>query len=744
MNCQDYAQEEIAARLRALEEENSRLKNENAILNSIIEQSTDGIVLVDQQGLVIKWNKEMERLTGLPKSEVIGKPAPAVRQRIMPRPNSTRPGQGRMLEQMLEGRVPVNKKVIEQEITNGSSQTFTIQDMPFSIKTDTGYLACGVIRDITALKQTQAKLQSQLVFMQQVLDTIPCPIFYKDLAGVYKGCNKAFEEFTGLPRTSVIGKTVFELYPKEVARLYFEKDSELISNHGIQKYEGLFKHADGSLRHVIFQKALYCDQNGQVQGIVGVCLDVTEETRLAKELVRVNQELTRLLESMSDGFVALDQQLRFIYLNQAAKQIFSKALATTDLIGKNALGIHPCFTAFSQKLHYALASQVPVHFETFAVNKWIEVHVYPSGGGLSLFFRDVTAQKNTELALASSEERFYKIFNNSPFPMAITDLHTHKILSVNSKFLELTEYRLSEVLGHTFQDLNLWVNPDRRQMVINWLLETGRLHNFEMDIRSKSGKIITGLLSFQLLNFSGQTHVLSICNDITEFKQHQKEMARLERLNVIGQMAGTLAHEVRQPLTSLRGFLQLLGSNEMYHRHKHYFDFMQSEIDRINKIITDFLTLAKHKPAELMPHKLNLIIEELFPLLQADALNFGINLVLELSDTPQLLLDRQEIHQLILNLIRNGLEATETGKQVTVGTYVEADRVVLFVKDQGKGIDPSLLDKLGTPFITTKPEGTGLGLATCYSIAERHRAVVSVDTSPAGTAFYIKFQIPSE
>ncbi|CCO08936.1 PAS domain S-box protein [Desulforamulus hydrothermalis] len=743
MKYQEHAQEEIAARLRALEEENSRLKNENDILNSIIEQATDGIVLVDQQGLIIKWNQEMERLTGLPKPEVLGQPALAVRSRIKQGPNSGRPGQGRMLEQMLNGRVPLNKQVIEQEITAGN-QTLTIQDMPFSITTDKGSWACGVIRDITALKQIQAKLQEQLVFMQQVLDTVPCPIFYKDLAGVYKGCNKAFEEFTGLPRTAVIGKTVFDLYPKDAARLYGEKDSELINNHGIQKYESIFKHADGSLRHVIFQKALYCDHNGQAQGIVGVCLDITEETRLAKELVRANEELTRLLESICDGFVALDQQLRFIYLNQAAKQIFSKVMATGDLIGKSALGSHPCFTAISQKLHYALANQVPVHFETFAVNKWIEIHCYPAGPGLSVFFRDVTAQKNTELALASSEERFYKIFNNSPFPMAITDLHTNKILSVNSKFLELTEYRLGEVLGRTFQDLNLWVNPDRRQMVINRLLETGRLYNFELEIRSKSGKIITGLFSAQLLNFSGQTHVLSICNDITEFKQYQKEMARLERLNIIGQMAGTLAHEVRQPLTSLKGFLQLLGSNEMYHRHKHYFDFMQSEIDRINDIITNFLALAKNKPAELRPYKLNLIIEELFPLLQADALNFGVNLILEPSDTPWLLLDRREIHQLILNLVRNGLEATETGKQVTVGTYVEDDRVVLFVKDQGKGIDPSLLDKLGTPFVTTKPEGTGLGLATCYSIAERHRAAVAVDTSPAGTAFYVKFNIPSE
>ncbi|MDR9788301.1 MAG: ATP-binding protein [Peptococcaceae bacterium MAG4] len=105
-----------------------------------------------------------------------------------------------------------------------------------------------------------------------------------------------------------------------------------------------------------------------------------------------------------------------------------------------------------------------------------------------------------------------------------------------------------------------------------------------------------------------------------------------------------------------------------------------------------------------------------------------------------LIILHQEIRQLILNLVRNGLEAMPARKKLTISTYLEEDEVVLAVQDEGRGIGSEMLDKLGTPFFTTKEHGTGLGLAVCYSIAARHNARIEVDTGTGGTTFYVRFK----
>jgi signal transduction histidine kinase len=97
------------------------------------------------------------------------------------------------------------------------------------------------------------------------------------------------------------------------------------------------------------------------------------------------------------------------------------------------------------------------------------------------------------------------------------------------------------------------------------------------------------------------------------------------------------------------------------------------------------------------------------------------------------------MRQMILNLVRNGLEAMPPGGNLVVKTFTDGDEVIMAVQDQGKGIEPGVLEKIGTPFFTTKENGTGLGLAVCYSIAARHNARIEIETDPEGTTFFVRF-----
>lgn len=126
-------------------------------------------------------------------------------------------------------------------------------------------------------------------------------------------------------------------------------------------------------------------------------------------------------------------------------------------------------------------------------------------------------------------------------------------------------------------------------------------------------------------------------------------------------------------------------------------------------------------------------------MIQADATKSGRNVLTELGGVPNLLFDEKEIRQLLLNLVRNGLEAMLDGGRLTIRTFTDGNQIVLSVQDEGKGIGPDVYGKIGTPFFTTKDSGIGLGLATCYSIAERQNAKIRIKTSPAGTTVFVKF-----
>lgn len=232
------------------------------------------------------------------------------------------------------------------------------------------------------------------------------------------------------------------------------------------------------------------------------------------------------------------------------------------------------------------------------------------------------------------------------------------------------------------------------------------------------------------------------CRDITEKKKTEKELARLDCLSVVGQVASGIAHEIRNPMTSVKGFIQLLADAETDVKKLEYYSIMIDELHRANLIITESLFLAKDRMVNLQPASLNSIINKLYSSLSSDAVRENKRIVLNQGDLPNISLNEKEITQLLINLVKNGLASMSSGGVLTIGTYVDKTEVVLYVEDEGGGISPEFLDKLGIPFITGKDGGTGLGLAVCYSIVEKHKAKLDVKTGSSGTTFYMRFKIP--
>jgi len=177
-----------------------------------------------------------------------------------------------------------------------------------------------------------------------------------------------------------------------------------------------------------------------------------------------------------------------------------------------------------------------------------------------------------------------------------------------------------------------------------------------------------------------------------------------------------------------------------------YLKMVISELDRSNEIIGNFLSLSQNRFLQKDMINLNRIIEEIETLLIAEANHSNIELIIEKDPNLQdLLLNDKEIKQLILNLTRNGMESMSGGGKLYIRTVQLSDAALLEVQDTGHGIPQDKLDQLFEPFFTTKPSGTGLGLAVCLSIVERHQAKIDVKSQESvGTTFTIRFNVQDE
>lgn len=225
-----------------------------------------------------------------------------------------------------------------------------------------------------------------------------------------------------------------------------------------------------------------------------------------------------------------------------------------------------------------------------------------------------------------------------------------------------------------------------------------------------------------------------------ELKQSLEQVQKLDRINIAEEMAVTVAHEIRNPLTTIRGYLQLLRQKQT--DQIEYFDLMISEIDRTNDIITGLLSISRTKVTIMNLGNLARSVKNLLPLIEADAINKEMSLRSNINTVGDTDFNEQEIIQLVLNLSRNGLEAMSKGGVLTINVYEEKEEIILSVQDQGEGIPQHVLNQLGTPFFTTKDMGTGLGLVICNSIIERHKGKMEIITSPQGTRFNVHFQRP--
>ncbi|OIK16206.1 two-component sensor histidine kinase [Bacillus sp. MUM 116] len=234
----------------------------------------------------------------------------------------------------------------------------------------------------------------------------------------------------------------------------------------------------------------------------------------------------------------------------------------------------------------------------------------------------------------------------------------------------------------------------------------------------------------------GFIHTLAIMiasklnENVIERNKMREEIIRAEKLNTIGELAASIAHEVRNPLTVVKGFLQLMQKEEQGRKYE-YLSLVLSELGRAESIINDYLNFAKPKFEKIEKFQLADVLSEVVLLLDPLAVKQGVELKSELIQSDfWLTTDRNQLKQALVNLIKNAIEATSEGGKVTIQYMHDHQNATILITDSGKGMTPEQLSKIGTLFYTTKDKGTGLGTSVSLRIIETMNGKVSYKSQP--------------
>ncbi|MDG0810062.1 ATP-binding protein [Cohnella rhizosphaerae] len=326
-------------------------------------------------------------------------------------------------------------------------------------------------------------------------------------------------------------------------------------------------------------------------------------------------------------------------------------------------------------------------------------------------------------------------------PLAVIFIDAKGIIThVNQIAMETGKHAEGSIVGLHYTELARLMGLDATASIIELVLNKGERVSSEM-FKIQGRTMLATACSVNESGARGMPEgVVYIAQDVTDTQRLKDELDKMERLSLVGQMAASITHEIRNPMAVIRGFVQLLNERSPSEQRS-YFRIVMEELDRANAIINDFLSLAQNRIVEKETSSLQSVLKDMLPLIWADANLRGQSVELELCEEKDVLeLNGKEIKQLILNLARNGLEAMDEKGVLRIETRDLEDRVQLFVSDTGNGIPPEKVERLFEPFYTTKEQGTGLGLALCLSIAERHDGRIEVQSTVGqGTTFIVTF-----
>ncbi|MBF0529278.1 MAG: response regulator [Deltaproteobacteria bacterium] len=376
---------------------------------------------------------------------------------------------------------------------------------------------------------------------------------------------------------------------------------------------------------------------------------------------------------------------------------------------------------------------------------------------------DIIARQLAEEALRESKEKFSLAFQTSPYAITITHAEDRRILEVNDTFFSITGFTREEVAGATSEALNLWVNDEDRLRVIDNLSMGRKVVGEEFLFRKKSGEIISGLFSADVIVLQNERFILSSISDITARKRAEEEKERLQtqllqaqKMESVGTLAGGVAHDFNNLLQAISGYTSLiLWDKKPKDSEYSNLKAIEKAVERAAQLVKQLLLFSRKVEVQRRPVDINQEVGHARGMLERTIpkmIDIEVHLASRLWTVKA---DPVQIEQVLLNLGSNGADAMPDGGRLSIktenitlsedypGNHLGAtpgNYVLLTISDTGHGIEQETIRHIFDPFFTTKEigKGTGLGLASVYGIVKGHQGYITCDSEVGqGTTFKI-------
>ncbi|MFQ3546175.1 ATP-binding protein [Halobacillus rhizosphaerae] len=435
---------------------------------------------------------------------------------------------------------------------------------------------------------------------------------------------------------------------------------------------------------------------------------------------QLKYRMSNLVDKFPHGIALLNNTWDVIYANPKMEELTGIPFELNH--HKKLWEIHSIsqYYSFFQHILRAMETQSTVEFEGFIdqTNCAVKMTVHPTDQGITVFAQDITQYKQHLEALRDSEERFNMVASHIKDVIWIRDLETGEVYYISPSFKNMFGIARREVTN--IQDIvkKCVHKEDQDTFFENLDLVTKGRQKFEYRVLHPSGKIKwVRTRGFPLEN-NGKRYVVGIHEDITELKEIIELKEQSQQLSTITQMSAGIAHEIKNPLTAIKGFLQIGAANPDL--RDNYQEIILDEVNRIESIVQDFMMLSKPKSSiqleEVGPDQ---AIAYVLRLLEGEAEEKGVKLSSSFDlEGTFLYTEPKRLKQILLNLVKNAIEAVDQGGSVHIAADYSGDNLTVSVSDNGPGLSEDELNRIGEPFFTTKEKGTGLGVMVTKKMVE--------------------------
>lgn len=627
----------------------------------------------------------------------------------------------------------------------------------------------GSVVDITARKLAEKALRESEERFRKIFTEGPLAMGIAGADNLTLQVNEPMCQMLGRSAEELIGRSISEYTSQEKVAEFAENLGKLYRGElPVLRAEQPFIRKDGSTGWADMTIMAMRDDGGQFLNYITMVGDVTarkqreEALRESERLLSQSQRVARLghyvFETRSghwtssatlDDVFGIDDRFErdvqgWLALVHPDHRETMRAYLMDDVLGRK------------DKFDREYMIRRPADGAIRWVHGLGELEIDVGGAIVRMFgtIQDVTKSKNAELALHQSQSKFAKVFESSPVIITISTLAEGRVVEVNDNFLKTFGYGRAEVLGKTAGELGLYSDPASRAALVSEVSRHGHVRNMDVRVRTKDGSIRDGLISAEVLDLGEESRLVTVMADVTEQRKAEEEHRKFEhhvqqaqRLESLGVLAGGIAHDFNNLLTGIFGFADLALAETKDTQVSAYLREMLDAMGRARGLTHQLLTFAKGGAPVLKVERLDsLLMDTVQFALSGSKLSCKYHLATDLVGSN---CDRNQIAQVIDNIVINAQQATPLGGQIEItaanvdvgeghaslppGKYVR-----ISIADHGTGIPSNVLPHIFDPFFTTKQKGTGLGLATCYSIVHRHGGCLEVESEVSkGSTFHV-------